>query len=79
MTLVAFEYLVSLKRQVLNRAFSFKESEKDQKVTALEKLGKGFTRQSIKLLIHLGNHMKTKEFMYCSQSSRMMCSMRYGL
>ena len=64
---------------MLNRAFSFKESEKDQKVTALEKLGKGFTRQSVKLHIHLSDHMKAKEFPYGIQSSRMLCSVRYGL
>jgi len=39
------------------------------KVTALEKLGKMFTKHPVKLHIHLGNHMKTKDFPYDSQSS----------
>ena len=42
-------------------------------------LGKGFTRQSVKLHIHLGSQMKTKDFPYGSQSSRMLCSVHYGL
>lgn len=66
MTLVTFEYLVSPKWQMLKWAFAFKESEKDQKVTTLEKLGKEFTRQSVKLHIHLSNHMKAKDFPYGS-------------
>ena len=47
-------------------------------MTTLETLGKGFTKQSVKLLIHLGNRMRTKDFPYCSQSSRMLCSVCYG-
>jgi len=49
------------------------------KVSTLEKLDKRITKQHVKLHIHLGSHMKTKDFPYVSQSSRMLCSVCYGL
>lgn len=80
-SIVAFEYLMRLKGQVLRWTFPSRESKRNESDYSGE-LGKRFTKQPVKLHIHLGDQMKekmTKDFPYGSQSSRMLCSVRYSL
>ena len=77
MTLVAFKYLMSLNK-CSDGPFllgSLKRNESDYP----GELGKRFTRQPVKLHIHLDSHMKTRDFPYNNQSYRMLCSVRYSL